>query len=832
MKSYKKTLLAVSLLATFPLLVAAESDDKTIYVTTFEDEDGENANACSLREAITAAEQNKPYGGCSAGKTHFSVTDIIQLEAGIYKLNKPLRPNSQVSIFGHAATSWDEKDLITNTYPKRIALTTRIEGDGSFELFDATQRQTAITLTNIHLSKGFAARGGAIHTAGPLNLNRVEIESVAASDTGGAIYLSGVNSALTINSSVISNANAKNGAAVLAMSCIDNLEFTSRTISINNSSIVRNGDGAAKSILEFCGTPSVEMSTNTIAHNEVSAQRNSAVLKFTGDSDPSLPQSNSILSKQSNLKLLSNTIVNNRGYTTFLYDSIGSKNLSYNILAYNHGVDGGGSCQHWLGDIPANKAAGISMYSNALITGPLNHPNGFCNMPYAVIGDQTTKPLNDLSQNNIMVDKTATKDVSGYTAFMPMYFLINAKSNPLVDLTGNNATGCSINDQRGVTRLVDSVLLLDKETKNTCDIGSTELVKLAASDIVSTNSSQIAMVKGFEDERDFFKKLVEDKNTRKEFLTYYKIRLDEFNEKIKTYQLPENLKYRMVYIDILKNAIPQQSNDDSYAIEFFDKNLYTVEVESIGTGPDMFASGIVEDLPKDKDPNLVCEWKPALQQLVMYRLDGERSAAGDFSYCKYTIRLKSDPSSVKSTGLVQAVFSNIAPIAEDVAYTLDWGTEQRVKLDLLKHVHDEGDGKPSQSNYPVGKQPFCNVHVNSKWDSICLEDPNSIPAPIKLGKIDANLVIEAQHQAPCPDNTRTMCYGGDIYVKPKNNYNKFNYLFTYQVFDSDGEISNEATVKLINTATTTKDTRSGGGSLSWLSLVGLFSLALVRRRRL
>ena len=155
-------------------------------------------------------------------------------------------------------------------------------------------------------------------------------------------------------------------------------------------------------------------------------------------------------------------------------------------------------------------------------------------MPYTVLGDQTTQDLAGISQNSIMVDKTMKKDVSGYTAFMPMYFLMNAKSNPLVDLSDNNATGCSVNDQRGVTRLVDSVLLLDKDTKNTCDIGSTELVKLAASDMVSTNSSQVVMLKGLEDERDFFKKLVEDKNTRKEFLTYYKIRLDEFNEKIKT----------------------------------------------------------------------------------------------------------------------------------------------------------------------------------------------------------------------------------------------------------------------------------------------------------
>jgi CSLREA domain-containing protein len=53
MKNYKKGILATLVVATMPL-IAATSDD-TIKVTTFADEDGENANACSLREAIETA---------------------------------------------------------------------------------------------------------------------------------------------------------------------------------------------------------------------------------------------------------------------------------------------------------------------------------------------------------------------------------------------------------------------------------------------------------------------------------------------------------------------------------------------------------------------------------------------------------------------------------------------------------------------------------------------------------------------------------------------------------------------------------------------------------
>lgn len=46
-------------------LMAAE--EKTIYVNTFADENGDNLNNCSLREAIQMAKDNKSHGGCNAG---------------------------------------------------------------------------------------------------------------------------------------------------------------------------------------------------------------------------------------------------------------------------------------------------------------------------------------------------------------------------------------------------------------------------------------------------------------------------------------------------------------------------------------------------------------------------------------------------------------------------------------------------------------------------------------------------------------------------------------------------------------------------------------------
>ena len=53
----------------------------TITVTTTADEYG-TGNACSLREAIHAANQDTAFGGCAAG----SGTDTISVPAGTYTL--------------------------------------------------------------------------------------------------------------------------------------------------------------------------------------------------------------------------------------------------------------------------------------------------------------------------------------------------------------------------------------------------------------------------------------------------------------------------------------------------------------------------------------------------------------------------------------------------------------------------------------------------------------------------------------------------------------------------------------------------------------------------
>lgn len=814
-KNFNRSLLVLSILATLPLM-AATSTNKVINVTTFVDENGENSTACSLREALVAAEQNQAYGGCDAGETTSSVTDTIQLKAGTYILSSTLKPKSNLHIVGDAATSWDSKNPLTNDYPQALPIATTIIGQGEFNLVDTTSGQKpTVSLQNVRLSNGQAndsnGRGGAIIAGGALNLSHVIIEKSGAAQSGGAIYLAGANSNLTMDSTIIQTNNAPNGAAI-GMSCIDGLTMTPRSITIQNSSIINNGSNTSKSILGFCGKPVIELSANTIAQNTASATDGS-IIKFTADSAPNSTQT-AILDTGSGISLNSNTIVENTAFASFLYDSIGQKSLSYNILAFNKGH----SCRYLLGKVSDDKqTANLSLFNNALAMNPSN-PD-YCYLPpnFNVLANNVFVDVSNYQRANLL---STLQSANEQNAYLPMYFLNASGTNPLINSADKGAGVCSKNDQRGISRQIDTKHL--NPTNNRCEIGSTEIVQLTAVDLAASNSSQVAMLDNFQSEADYFQKLIDDKSTPVQFLNFYATQRDRYKQNIVDYKV--GLPYRGIAFDIFNESTPNevQNSDGSRTIRNFDTNAYEVKTQALSTGADIFASNNAGSLPTQTDEHLKCVWNPTLKQIVMYRTDGMRSAAGDYDYCTYTITDKAQPN-VKSSGILQAHFNNIAPIAKNSSATFVYGTSQEVKLDLLHSsiYNDDGDGNSTQSNFPVGKMSY---YINPT---------NGINAPIKFADLDSSLQITAQYSQLCPDESKQTCYGGEISIKPKNFFNKFNYPIKYQVFDADGTLSNEATLSLVNTATTTNDTRKGssGGAFGWVGVLGLLGLAAYRQRR-
>ena len=824
---YRKSLLALMILATFSVTAAT---DKTITVTTLEDEDGENTNACSLREAIKAATDNRAYGGCSGGQ--LDITDQIKLKAGTYKLKKTLIVGSNLAITGDDAANYEAEDTYTGMFPARSDLKTRIEGDGSFGLFDTTAGRSGLTLNNVILSKGKNAYGGAIRAGGPVTLSRVYILDSVANISGGAVYLEGVNANLTASDVLFKGNNATRGA-VIGMSCIDNLGWTNHSVALERNSIIDNGSATAKNIIEYCGTAVSTISASTIAQNT----SNDSTLKFTHDEANKVY----VLSPSSSLVLNSSTIVQNTTNSVLLYDNVGRLSLTGSILAYNKG---GKSCRYGV----ANPGIALKDLKTSTVSAALNavklptttgSQDDVCDLPGHIYTANTDKFVNvsNITFSSLLNNLSPLKD-----GILPFYL-------PKPKLGGTNAINlidaaersCSTNDQRGVLRNIESIGS-EVASNNKCDIGSIEISNLYAADVNTVNASASERANSYEKNIKFYEDLLASDDLDSKVVNRYKQFLREDQAALKAFKV--SLAYRQAYANIfdVSTALERYSDDQtSTTFDKFADDKYNVIVESLGRGSQLFIDNKDEALLNTQQKaNISCVWNPDLKQVLIRRtdnIDGKPQAittpAGEYEYCKYTLQLKSDKS-IQSTGYVQAQIVNIAPVANNDEFTIKYGSNQQIDIDVLANDNDDGDGGPTVKGYPDQRTPFFKDLINGRFANIKL-----LKKP-QLGK------LSFEYEQPCPDNSATRpeetCYGGKITYKANNTFSTFNDSFSYKVLDADLLESNEAEVKLINTATTTDDTRgnsgsssgggggSSGGSLGLGGLFGLFGLAWLRRK--
>ena len=255
MKNYKKALLATMVIAAMPLLAA--TSNTPINVTTFDDEDGDNLNACSLREALKTAETRKSFGGCEVTDILSTTQKVIQLKAGTYVLNTELTPKVEVSIWGESPVDWQKKSVLTNDYPAQTDLKTTIEVKNNSRIFNTTLANKALALSNIILRNGKTPdRGGAIYAGANVTLQNTKILNSQAGLGGGAIFLAGPTASLSITNSLIQDNQSPIGS-VLAMSCFNDNVYSKRDISITGSSLISNGSSSSKSVLDCCGEPKV-----------------------------------------------------------------------------------------------------------------------------------------------------------------------------------------------------------------------------------------------------------------------------------------------------------------------------------------------------------------------------------------------------------------------------------------------------------------------------------------------------------------------------------------------------------------------------------------------
>ena len=804
MKNYKKALLALAVLANMPLF--ADTTNKRIEVTTFADEDGENTNACSLREAIKVAETRKSAYGC----TVFSLdTDqVIQLKAGTYTLNKELVPNANISIYGYGEREedkiWSEKNVLTNDYPALPELKTRINAAGKSRIFNTAENQKALFLQNIIIENGIASnQGGAIYAGGNVTLLNSQILNSQA-PKGGAVFLGGSGVNLSITHSLLQGNQASTGS-VLAMSCKNGTEYAKREVTLTSSSIIKNGSSNSASTFEFCGEPKANFTINTIAQN-IASTVNGVILKFTGDAIPgNTTNPSTILSGGSSLKLQNNTIVENNAHTTFLYDSLGGKELNFNIIGYN---PVGYACRYLAGSAADLKNSGLRLSFNAL---NLSNNTDKCDLPTEVLSsanktiDISGVPFNSLLERH--------EKAAAVTGFLPLYFpLVAAEKEDLIDVDPEGKAICADIDQRGLARLPTNKLYYqpDNIARNSCDIGSVELMKLTAGDLRGLgNSSLTTLLEGYQTQYD-----TAEKNLTNPLYSYLwnVLKIDLANYKNLLDQTKANAKYRAIYIDLKANGLPLPNEDSSHLLKFFNSTDYNISLESVGTG-------LIDDkvASTEKDDKLFCEWNSALQQIIFYRSDDITTQAGDYNYCKYTISSKDG--STQSSGLLEARFDNVAPVASDSKVVFQYLANEIIPLNLLKYANDDGDGPANTLITKPNKPQFADLPIY---------------LPSKTSKDGIFTVVKADREGPCPgedkDNT---CYGGNIYIQAKNSFNNFNDTLTYYVYDADNKISNAGTISLVSSNTTAGGGNSGGGggSLGILSLASLLGLAAYRRYR-
>lgn len=811
MKNYKKALLALAVIAAMPLF--ADTTTGRIDVTTFDDEDGDNTNACSLREAIKTAELRKSYGGCTVIDTRETTQKSIQLKAGIYTLNKELVPNANIAIFGADPVDWQKKSVLTNDYPAQLDLQTRINAQAKSRIFNTTTYKQPLTINNVILENGVTTgQGGAIYAGADIALQNSQILSSQATN-GGAIYLASPNITLSVNHSLLKGNNATQGS-VLSMGCFSDTVYAPRTITLTSNSIVNNGNTASTSTFEFCGKPTATLSVNTIAKN-IANSTSGSIIKFTGDTN-NPANTSSILSSSSSLVLLNNTIVENNANSTFLYDKLGAKKLSFNVLAYNTGSY---ACKYLLGAAAEQKSVGLTLDFNAL---DWTSATAKCDVPKESLPDgQTNINISTQAFSNLLSPLQAA---TAYTGFLPIYYpkeITDPQQIDLINVDKDGKGSCATTDQRGLNRLADITSYYQPESRNSCDIGSVELMKLTAGDLEDvSNISLTTLIDTYQQNYDLFDNYIKDSKTPSNFITYYKLRLAEFKNLIDTTKA--NLKYRAIYLDLKNYDLPLPTEDANHVLKFFNTTDYRIATEPLGIGSldDKYDAQQVKDL-SDQD-KVFCEWNSALQQIVFYRKDDTVTQAGTYAYCKYTITTADNK--LSSSGLIKARFNNIEPVSGDGTITFKYLANEIIPLNLLKYANDDGDG-------PI------NTLLKPKSQFWVNEDGVELPIylPSKTSKDGIFKVIKADREGPCPkDDKDKICYGGNIYIQANNVFNTFNDSLSYNVYDADGKISPKAgTINLVSTATTTDDTRGGGGGGSFgiLSLASLLGLAAYRRYR-
>lgn len=300
--------------------MATSASAATINVTTTDDAIVANG-LCSLREAITAANTNAAFMGCTAG----SGADVILLSAAEYRFD--------IGGSGENANASGDLDIRSDmSILGAGADVTRIRGDRDDRVFDIASPATSVLIQGVTIRNGAGSLGGGILNAsgvsllvqdcsltgnattqggGIASLGTLEVVNSVfhanGATSGGGIWTGGTgsttlrnvtfdsNTSLESGSAVSFNANATLNNVTISQNIADNdfddvgdgaLEINA-TVTISNSIIARNLDlsiGGSSLVSPDCAV-GVGAALDSDGHNLIGVVGNACALSIVGVGD-------------------------------------------------------------------------------------------------------------------------------------------------------------------------------------------------------------------------------------------------------------------------------------------------------------------------------------------------------------------------------------------------------------------------------------------------------------------------------------------------------------------------------------------------------------------
>lgn len=288
-----------------------------IVVNTPEDEVASDAD-CSLREAIIAANENRPVSGCAAGSS--STVDIITFSPQYAFF--PITITSTSPLATRGSPYWGDFNITeslmilgnpgatTILIDESLALNERLihvnVGSGSVTLRD-------ITLTGGKPGEGFSVGGAVYNESGTLRIENCDIVNNRVFQSGGGIF-NGAGAVLRVTNSNFESNSANRGGAIFNLGKI---RITNSYFSVNHADIQGGG----------------------IDHASVSSADSLALINNTFFQNSSTTGAE--IASSSSLEMTNNTIVSNSDQALYL---AGSGFLLDNILL--QGKTTGLTCFH------------------------------------------------------------------------------------------------------------------------------------------------------------------------------------------------------------------------------------------------------------------------------------------------------------------------------------------------------------------------------------------------------------------------------------------------------------------------------------------------------